>query len=86
MAEAKRGIRGALAAHLAALRAQGHQPRAEADITVLRQDTYLTKRERLRFVSVGALLGHSTSPAKAASSRRNGRAGGGRPPVAVGGR
>ena len=35
-----------------------------------------TRRDSLRFVGVGALLGRGTSRAKAASSRSNGRKGG----------
>ena len=75
-AAARRGIRGALAAHLDALHALGQDPRFNADITVLRRDVYATRKASLRFVGVGALLGRGTSRAKAASSRRNGRKGG----------
>ena len=75
-AAAKRGIRGALAAHLDMLRALGREPQPEADLTVLRRDVYATRRDSLRFVSVGALLGRGTSRAKAEASRRNGRKGG----------
>ena len=73
---AKRGIRGALAAHLDALRTLGREPQPKADITVLRRDVYATRRDSLRFVGVGALLGRGTSRAKAESSRSNGRKGG----------
>jgi len=82
-AAAKRGIRGALAAHLDALRALGREPQLKADVTVLRRDVYATRRDSLRFVGVGALLGRGTSRAKAKASRSNGRKGG-RPPVSGG--
>ena len=78
---AKRGIRRALAAHLAALGTLGREAQLTADVTVLRRDVYATRRDSFRFVSVGALLGRGTSRAKAASSR-NGRKGG-RPPAAA---
>ena len=77
---AKRGIRGALAAHLDALRELGRVPQLKADVVVLRRDVYATRRDSLRFVGIGALLGQGTSRAKAEASRRNGRKGG-RPPV-----
>lgn len=73
---AKRGIRGALAAHLDALRALGREPQPKADVVVLRRDVYATRADSLRFVSVGALLGRGTSRAKAKASRSNGRKGG----------
>jgi predicted RNase H-like HicB family nuclease len=82
-AAAKRGIRGALAAHLDALRSLGREPQLKADVTVLRRDVYATRRDSLRFVGVGALLSRGTSRAKAEASRRNGRKGG-RPPVSAG--
>jgi hypothetical protein len=54
---AKRGIRSALAAHLAALGTLGREPQLTADVTVLRRDVYTTRRDSFRFVGVGALLG-----------------------------
>lgn len=74
-AAAKRGIRGALAAHLDALRTLGREPQVKADVSVLRRDVYATRRDSWRFVGIGALLGRGTSRAKATSSRRNGRNG-----------
>jgi hypothetical protein len=79
----KRGIRIALAAHLAALGTLGREPQLTADVTVLRRDVYATRRDSFRFVGVGALLGRGTSRAKAASSRSNDRKGG-RPPASAG--
>lgn len=73
---AKRAIRTALAAHLAALSALGREPRSDADVIVIRRDVYATRRDSLRFVGVGALIGRRTSRAKAQASRRNGRKGG----------
>jgi predicted RNase H-like HicB family nuclease len=75
-AQAKRGIRRALALHLDALHELGQEPQLNADVSVLRRDVYATRRASLRFVGVGALLGRGTSRAKAASSRKNGRKGG----------
>ncbi len=79
-AVAKRAIRSALADHLEALRAQGRDPTPRANVVVLRHDpSEVTRREGLRFVGLGALLGKASSPAKAKAARRNGRKGG-RPP------
>jgi predicted RNase H-like HicB family nuclease len=75
-AAAKRGIRGALAAHLDTLGMLGREPQLKVDVTVLRRDVFATRPDSLRFVGVGALLGRGTSRAKAASSRSNGRKGG----------
>jgi len=80
-AAARRGIRGALAAHLDALRALGRKPRLKAEVSVLRRDVYATRRDSWRFVGVGALLSRGTSRAKAEASRSNGRKGG-RPCIA----
>lgn len=80
---AKRGIRDALAAHLDRLRTLGREPQLKADVTVLRRDVYATRRDSLRFVGVGALLGRGTSRAKAKASRSNGRRGG-RPRASAG--
>ena len=80
-AAAKRAIRGALAAHLDALRELGREAHPAADVTVLRRETYATQPDRYEFVGVAALLARGTSLAKAKSSRRNGRKGG-RPRVA----
>jgi hypothetical protein len=77
-AAAKRGIRSALAAHLATLASLGRTTEPQADVVVLRYDapTRTTGRPRLRFVGLGALLGRRTSPAKTEAARRNGRKGG----------
>jgi predicted RNase H-like HicB family nuclease len=75
MGAAKRGLREALGAHLRALEEFGQQPRSEAaEVAVLRYTP--TRRPHLRFAGVGALLGRTTSTAKAAAARRNGRKGG----------
>jgi len=70
-AAAKRGIRGALTAHLRALKKSGPQPKPKTVVTVLRWDA-----AGLKYVGVGALLGRSSSRAKAAAARRNGMRGG----------
>lgn len=74
-ADAKRAIRGALEAHLDALRTLGRAPKVKADLTVLRHDV-TARRASLRFVSVAALLGRGTSRVKARASQQNGRLGG----------
>ena len=80
---AKRAIRGAVAAHLDALRQLGQEPQSKANLVVLRYEKRArARRPDLRFVGLGALLGRATSPAKAAAARRNGRQGG-RPRKAV---
>ena len=72
-AEVKRAIRGALAAHLATLKALGRKPEPQVEVAVLRRDIYATKADLLQFVGVGALLARATSRAKARASRRNGQ-------------
>jgi predicted RNase H-like HicB family nuclease len=77
VAVAKRAIRSALSAHIKALDELGREPKAHADIVVLRYDSSArTRREGLRFVGLGALLGRKTTSAKAEAARRNGRKGG----------
>jgi len=73
-AVAKRSIRSALAAHLRALGQQGAAPHLKAEVTVLRYES--ARRPALRFAGLGALLGRSSSAAKVAAARRNGRKGG----------
>jgi len=81
--QAKRAIREAVAAHLDTLGDAGQLPRGRADVAVLRYDAEAPRRQtRVRFVGLGALLGRTTSPAKAAAARRNGRKGG-RPRTAL---
>ena len=76
-AVAKRAIRSALAAHLDTLKTLGRDPRPQADVVVLRYDARArTRRESLRFVGLGALMGKKTTSAKAAAARLNGRKGG----------
>jgi predicted RNase H-like HicB family nuclease len=76
-AAAKRAIRSALAAHLDALTALGQDVKPRADLLVLRYEARArTRRERLRFVGPGALMGKKTTAAKAEAARRNGRKGG----------
>ena len=70
--EAKRAIRGALAAHLEALRTR--RPRAtksKMQLLVLRY-----KNRGLQYAGLGSLLGRKTSAAKAQAARENGRKGG----------
>ena len=74
-AAAKRGIRQALAAHLDALLKLGREPEAKADVLVLRVEPGV-RANRIRFAGLGALMGRTTSAAKAAAARRNGRKGG----------
>lgn len=76
LAAVKRGIRSALAAHLAALASMGQVAASDATLVVLRRDARNTRRAALRFVGVGALLGRRTSQAKKAAARANGRRGG----------
>jgi predicted RNase H-like HicB family nuclease len=73
---AKRSIRGALTAHLAALNELGRAAQPKAEVVVLRRAPASGRRIVLRFAGLGALLGRKTSSAKAQSSRRNGRKGG----------
>ena len=76
-AVAKRSIRSALAAHIEALNQLGREPDPQADVVVLRYDSRArTRREGLRFVGLGALMGRKTTSVKAAAARRNGRKGG----------
>jgi predicted RNase H-like HicB family nuclease len=76
VAVAKRGIRGALAGHLAACQALGRTPQPKAEVLVLRRASTSGRRVVLRFAGLGALLGRRTSTAKAAASRQNGLKGG----------
>ena len=77
LAQAKRAIRLTVTAHLDALERMGQSPRGTADVAVLRYDPGLPRKQtRIRFVGLGALLGRTTSPAKAAAARRNGKKGG----------
>jgi len=81
--QVKRAIREAVTAHLDTLGEIGQLPRGKTDVVVLRYDANEPRRQtRVRFVGLGALLGRTTSPAKAAAARRNGLKGG-RPRKAV---
>lgn len=83
LAKVKRAIREACTAHLDTLGDAGELPRGQADVVVLRSDATEPRRQaRVRFVGLGARLGRSASPAKAATARRNGQRGG-RPRNAV---
>ena len=76
MAGARRGIRQALEGYLGDLSARGWSlPATRADVAVMKVEPRTT-RPRVRLVGVGALLGQKTSPAKARTSRANGRKGG----------
>ena len=67
----------AVAAHLDALKELGQESTARADVAVLRYDPHArTRRDGLRFVGLGALMGKKTTSAKADAARRNGRKGG----------
>lgn len=78
-ATARRAVRGAAEAHLKALGASARRPAPKTVVTVLRWDA-----AGLRYVGVGALLGRTSSRAKAAAARRNGMKGG--RPRLIGGR
>ena len=74
---AKRAIRSALEAHLAALPDLGRSSAPRADVLVLRYDPpSRLRRTALRYVGLGSLMGRRTSKAKAEASRLNGRKGG----------
>ena len=76
-AVAKRAIRAALEAHLAALSELGRSPAPRADVLVLRYDPKSRlRRTALRYVGLGSVMGQRTSKAKAEASRLNGRKGG----------
>ena len=75
-AVAKRAIRSAVAAHLDTLTAQGRNLKPQVDLAVLRYDVGArTRRDRLRFVGPGALLGKKTTT-KIEAAKRNDRKGG----------
>ena len=70
--DAKRAIRGALAAHLEALRTRHvRATRSKMQLLVLRY-----KNHGLQYAGLGSLLGRKTSAAKAQAARENGRKGG----------
>ena len=76
-AVAKRAIRCALAAHLAALNELGRESKLQGEVVVLRYDeSARTRKDRLTYVGLGALLGRTTTAAKAEAARHNGRKGG----------
>ncbi len=69
LAAAKRAIGQAVTAHLATLEGMGQSPRGSANVSVLRYDSGQRRQQtRVRFVGLGALLGRTTSPAKAAAT------------------
>jgi predicted RNase H-like HicB family nuclease len=70
--EAKRAIRGALVAHLEALKELNRAITPKAEIMVLRYRNGTT----LESAGVGALLGRQRSAAKTKAARENGRKGG----------
>jgi predicted RNase H-like HicB family nuclease len=76
--DAKRLIRGALAAHLEALKTLKRPVHPKAEIIVLRH----RESGALESTGIGALLGRYRSTAKARASRENGRKGG-RPRLSV---
>ena len=76
-AAAKRAIRTALAAHLAALAGLGRSAVPRAEMLVIRADVPPSgRRPTLRYVGLGALMGRRRSKAKTEASRINGRLGG----------
>lgn len=72
-AQAKRGIREALQAHLATLKQLGRDVTPKAEVLALR----FTGHKNMAFANLGGLmLGRRTSEAKAKAARLNGRKGG----------
>jgi predicted RNase H-like HicB family nuclease len=70
--DAKRAIRGALAAHLEALQTRHvRATKSKMQLLVLRY-----KNRGLQYAGLGSLLGRKTSAAKARAARENGRKGG----------
>ena len=70
--DAKRAIKGALAAHLEALHTrQARATKSKMQLLVLRY-----KNRGLQYAGLGSLLGRKTSSAKAQAARENGRKGG----------
>ena len=62
-AMAKRAIRSALTVHLQALSDLGREPRPQGEVVVLRYDELArTRRARLRFVGLGALMNAPRPP------------------------
>ena len=71
--DAKRAIREALRAHLATLKKLGRDVTPKAEVVALR----FTSHKNLEFANLGgAILGRSTSSAKAKAARVNGLKGG----------